>query len=514
MTIWFTSDHHYFHEAVIRYCNRPFKTAEEMNEAMIEKWNSRVVRGDTVYHIGDFALPRRVPGKTKRELVEDVVRRLNGQIHLIYGNHDHEDVRKAKGFAEVVPYKEISVGEQKICLFHFPMLSWHKMHYGSWDLHGHCFDLKTEVLTLDGWKSRVEIGNNDRAATLNLKTGKVEYQRIQNIVDVLWSGETVNLDARNVDGRFTPEHVFIYSSKRKGQLFSKGLASDFKLRTNRRIPLCGQSSCKEYPISDNLLRLYIWMVADGSLENTTLVRFHLRKQRKINYLSSLLRKMKIRFSENVQSSGTTKINFTMPVELNKFSIKPLDGFVMKLSDRQAEIVMDEYERTDGSRLSKKSVQISTSKDSEANLLQAFFVTHGYTCNLIRRIREIGAKRYITYVLSTNEKKLWQTTKSWKNVRVENVVDEKFWCLKVKNKTLFIRRNGKVHVTGNSHGSLPRDYKARRLDVGVDCHNYAPISFEEVAKEMEKHRFVPVDHHGEKPPQMEVEGDEGPGPAPE
>lgn len=132
--LYFTSDNHFGHQNIIRYCERPFASLEEMNETMIERWNQRVKHDDIVYHIGDFALRLGVPE------VEAIVRRLNGEKHLVLGNHDlkNKSVLRARGFVEKVDYKELKVGEQKIILCHYPFLTWNKSHHGSWDLHGHC----------------------------------------------------------------------------------------------------------------------------------------------------------------------------------------------------------------------------------------------------------------------------------------------------------------------------------------------------------------------------------------
>lgn len=45
---YFTADAHFGHENVIRFCSRPYATAAEMDEALIENWNSRVKGNDTV----------------------------------------------------------------------------------------------------------------------------------------------------------------------------------------------------------------------------------------------------------------------------------------------------------------------------------------------------------------------------------------------------------------------------------------------------------------------------------
>lgn len=80
MTIYFTSDNHFWHARVIEYCNRPFHHVEEMNEALIYNWNSVVTPEDTIYCLGDFSFAGRS--------VELYSHRLNGNKILIPGNHD------------------------------------------------------------------------------------------------------------------------------------------------------------------------------------------------------------------------------------------------------------------------------------------------------------------------------------------------------------------------------------------------------------------------------------------
>lgn len=131
MNYWFTSDTHFGHVSIIKHCNRPFASVEEMDEEMVKRWNSVVGNGDIVYHLGDFSLIR------DAHKIQDYVKRLKGQIHLIYGNHDAKRMQFLKGFADVKPYKEVKVNNQKVVLFHYPILSWNGMHRGTWHLHGH-----------------------------------------------------------------------------------------------------------------------------------------------------------------------------------------------------------------------------------------------------------------------------------------------------------------------------------------------------------------------------------------
>lgn len=77
---YFTSDEHFWHANVIKYCSRPHASVEDMNEDMIKKWNSVVKPEDTVYCLGDFSMAFRS--------VELYSFRLNGIKYLIPGNHD------------------------------------------------------------------------------------------------------------------------------------------------------------------------------------------------------------------------------------------------------------------------------------------------------------------------------------------------------------------------------------------------------------------------------------------
>jgi calcineurin-like phosphoesterase family protein len=80
--IFITSDLHLGHANIIRYCDRPYRDVNEMNEDLIRKWNNTVSKDDRVFFLGDFALGDR----------EKTIRwgqRLNGRKVMIYGNHDH-----------------------------------------------------------------------------------------------------------------------------------------------------------------------------------------------------------------------------------------------------------------------------------------------------------------------------------------------------------------------------------------------------------------------------------------
>jgi calcineurin-like phosphoesterase family protein len=104
--IWFTSDTHYGHANIVKYCGRPFSSVEEMDEAMIERWNRVVKPGDTVYHLGDVMM-----GQNMRERLATLRSRLSGHITLVLGNHDRSPgVYLAAGFERALRSITTSAG--------------------------------------------------------------------------------------------------------------------------------------------------------------------------------------------------------------------------------------------------------------------------------------------------------------------------------------------------------------------------------------------------------------------
>jgi calcineurin-like phosphoesterase family protein len=136
--VWFTSDHHWGHANIIRFSNRPFASVEEMDEALVERWNGVVQTGDTVYHLGDMFLYKDV---AKARAIRE---RLKGNICLIEGNHESTALRMKERFAWVkeiadvkIPDPDAAGGEQRIVLCHYAFRVWNKSHHGAWHLYGH-----------------------------------------------------------------------------------------------------------------------------------------------------------------------------------------------------------------------------------------------------------------------------------------------------------------------------------------------------------------------------------------
>lgn len=128
---FFTSDHHFSHENIIRYCKRPFSSAEEMDEKLIALWNETVGPDDIVWYLGDFAM------KAHPKQMRSIFDRLNGRKRLIIGNHDNGATFSLPWDEPPAHYREISIEKTKVVLCHYGMRTWNGQFRESCMLYGH-----------------------------------------------------------------------------------------------------------------------------------------------------------------------------------------------------------------------------------------------------------------------------------------------------------------------------------------------------------------------------------------
>jgi calcineurin-like phosphoesterase family protein len=141
--LFFTSDTHFFHTNIIKYCDRPFADVRIMNDTLVKEWNRVIPKDGVVFHLGDFSLMA-----NNRDL-DSLLQSLNGTIYLVIGNHEGDILsnqhmkRRFKGFYDIaeifVKDEEITYGEQHLVMCHYPFYpgSWNGGHRGSWNLYGH-----------------------------------------------------------------------------------------------------------------------------------------------------------------------------------------------------------------------------------------------------------------------------------------------------------------------------------------------------------------------------------------
>jgi calcineurin-like phosphoesterase family protein len=179
--LWFISDTHFYHENIIKYCNRPFKDVFEMNEVLISNWNNLVKPSDDIIIAGDFIHSGNL------QLVHSIMDRLNGDKWLCYGNHDYQNKLERDEVCRRFNYHcwdsmdfqvedfELEDGFMKFHINHYPCEFWTR---GAVHLHGHVHSGPTsssmEVCKFNPMRYDIGVDNN------NFKP--VSYEEIKVII--------------------------------------------------------------------------------------------------------------------------------------------------------------------------------------------------------------------------------------------------------------------------------------------------------------------------------------------
>lgn len=138
--LWFTSDLHFGHRNVIKFCNRPFTNEKEMGQALIQNWNNVVGDNDIVFVLGDtfwFNHSRDI---------QKILSQLKGKtIYMIPGNHDDFESYHRVDDSRIVLCQDVvclwvtcgTKPKREIWLSHYPMMTWPHRENGAWQLFGH-----------------------------------------------------------------------------------------------------------------------------------------------------------------------------------------------------------------------------------------------------------------------------------------------------------------------------------------------------------------------------------------
>lgn len=184
METFFIADCHFGHKNIIKYCDRPYSSVEEMDEDIIQRWNKKVHKNDKVYIIGDLFY-------FQIDNVVSILDRLKGKLTLIRGNHDDFFLKKInphKYFTDIEYYLEMPLRENKLTLCHYPMYSWRNSRKkNSYLVFGHVHNNK-DMFWFDYYcqndralNAGVDINNFEPVSFDELKQNNKEFKRCYHV---------------------------------------------------------------------------------------------------------------------------------------------------------------------------------------------------------------------------------------------------------------------------------------------------------------------------------------------
>lgn len=347
-----------------------------------------------------------------------------------------------------------------------------KAFHEKWTVgYGHsCYDADTDVLTRNGFKNWSEVDYSDELASVNPETMEIEYQKPNRLIAEPYIGQMYKIDRNRVDILVTPNHkIFAWPrhkikdfETRKYQLIE---AQDLKDKCYK-VRLGGlkwngdmTDTMFGYPI-EPLLQLFGFFIGDGYIEERMkhAIQFHLKKQRKIDYLYSLCEQLGLTISANKNdkfyiTSSNSDIGDLMSKCYDEHREKQIPEELMELDSNLLHFLFDGLMNSDGNTNKRNgSMVYDTSSLKLVNQIQHLILLLGWSsyASLERPAQSINQKDGWRLFIATN------LLESMVNKVQYDIFDEwthyngMVYCAELpKYHTLIVRRNGRIHVSGNS-----------------------------------------------------------------
>lgn len=353
-----------------------------------------------------------------------------------------------------------------------------------------CVDIRTEVLSINGFKKYNELKENDVIYTWN--KGILELQKVNKIIIKKFEGKMHSYIARNYNQTVTPNHrVLTYKHNTfidKIQL-SKNI---FNVKTPYRLPtMFYNSNIYNNKLSNEEIILAALIYTDGFIDfrkkSIHKIKFSKSPNRYgNNEIKKISKKLKLEFILNKKNSEFGLINeYIFYNDSARFIYKLIkskkyisDCFVNTLSKKQALLFLKTWSKCDGD-----SEDLQYDNEIIASQLQQIAVHAGYTSYIIRKKCKSG--KYINYIKLRKNKSIIPT------IRKEvDCIDNICWCPNVDNGTAVFRKNGNIFVSGQTQTpftnitfdwNVPDDMKNKPAIVGGISQDF---TYNDCQKEMD------------------------------
>ena len=318
-----------------------------------------------------------------------------------------------------------------------------------------CVSEDTEILTPDGWKSYDEVNEGGLIKTFNLKTQKIENQKVTFVFKKKYKGKMYNLKNRTQDQLISPEHRVVRKLFNSDDFVLEPVEEVAKLKSPFIIPIAGKNTNKKVNVSDEQVKLMAWIISEGSVDinskgtcRITLYQSERKNKKNYNEIINLLKHFRLKYDEYEYSGldapvKKIRLNAESSKKIHKWfgtkeAIKFIPKILLNLNQEQSRLFLDTYLKADGF----EDCKIATRSREILDSLQIMSVNAGYGFTTLTKKPTIGTKDiFVLRLIKHNETYIQKIQK----VNYNGVI----WCPHTKNETIIARRKGKVFITGNT-----------------------------------------------------------------
>ena len=334
------------------------------------------------------------------------------------------DIAKRNGLGTLIPGKN---------------LTWHSMYANTT-----CIPIDSELLTKNGWKKLKDIEVGDEVASADLDNLNITFEEVYDKVPTkIQDTYTCN------ELTATKDHRIVYSVQSSKDKYRIDYYGNL-LGHNNYIPLAGTNNNVGLNISDDMIRFYISVQADGHYikENNSYygLEFHLKKDRKIEAIKNILDNIHLPYTTSNKSDGSVSIrvwNFDGINIVNDICEKELNNKAftwnwLNMNKKQAKLFLDEILYWDGCVSGNK---YTSTKKENLDIVNAIASINGVGSRVVGNDVIFRDTPYITINGDIKRNKSGDLTK--------------VSCVSVKTGLILIRQNGKTFIVGNCPGNYLR-----------------------------------------------------------
>lgn len=370
-----------------------------------------------------------------------------------------------------------SVVDEAAAFYEPYAMSWLFMSPGNHE----CVDPQTEVLTRAGWIPVAAVTTSDEVACLHPLTKLAYFVQPLKTHSYQYSGPMIKIRSRLVDMLVTPNHRIAYFSQKANELCYRFAGTLPNTGAELNIPTGGLQDIEgDYPLDDDLIRLSAWLLTDGTVNRGYSI--FQSKREMVDRIKRLLDRLMIPYTFHRRERSVREVMGKRlknpPMQQCEFyllkeghgkvdalgieSKERLPDWVWGLSKRQFDMFLEEVILGDGTRHKHHpDCPEVFGKEPFLSSLQAACVCYGYRATLSSGVRENGAKYWVLHV--ANRSDVTSHGHQFSEIDYEGPV----YCLTTPAGNFFMRRNGRVCVTGNSavldrHGTSVTDRLADQL----------------------------------------------------
>jgi len=341
----------------------------------------------------------------------------------------------------------------------------------------YCLDEQTEVLTHDGWKRDVEIG--EEVLAFDKDTGKTKFvPAIAKVRRPLEPDEFFcSIKGQSTDIRVTNHHRMIYDHKRRTGWKFKEAQDLAKLKDGAYLPVCGVANdFPGVPLTDAELTFIGWVMTDGSINKANNAITITQGSHQVEYcveIEECIKDCGFKFGKHIRKRTKEETHFNVGSDLVVWTIskgkprgrdkhltgwarlepwlsKDLSPRLFDMTTRQFAVMLEAIYHGDGNKHWESTYHIGKGNKTFIERLQMMGIQRGYRASVsVEKANEVRkSDLWYLHIKKTEFVKVGSAHgkhSTWVN---EEHTDEMCWCVENELGTLVTRRNGKVAIVGN------------------------------------------------------------------